>query len=180
MSRLPAAPAAEKGGRISGDWAHQGRPQRQNPRDCRCGSKPVGVDPHAGQHRRVYHGARMRQPDPRHQGTSGGSLRQAQEATTPMRFAASSNGRKSVPSSRVNPIARSASGMPKRHLKNATSSSAAWAGSRTSAASPRAMTSSRKTSFRPSASLLPSPTGSELIEAGPSRYLRTLPSHSHP
>jgi transposase len=35
MSRLTAAPAAEKGGRISGDRAHQGRPQQQNPRD-RC------------------------------------------------------------------------------------------------------------------------------------------------
>jgi hypothetical protein len=107
MSRLAAAPAAEKGGRISGDWAlilslpkDDGRPQQQNPRHRRCGSKAGGVDPHARQSRRLYHGARMRQPDPRHQGTSGRPLRQlsahqghsmrfAQEATTPMRFAPS-------------------------------------------------------------------------------------------
>jgi IS5 family transposase len=49
----------------------------------------------------------------------------------------------------------------KKAYKNATSSSAASEGSRTSAASPRAMTSSPETSFPRSVSLLSSPIGFE-------------------
>ena len=57
----------------------------------------------------------------------------------------------------------------KKAYKNAMSSSAAWEGSRTSAASPRAMTSSLETSFPRFVSLQSLPIGFELIESGPSQ-----------
>jgi hypothetical protein len=68
---------------------------------------------------------------------------------------------------RANLTARSASGMTKRHRYAATSLTAASAGSRTSAASPRVMISSRGISFPPSVSALSMLTGFELFESGP-------------
>ena len=100
-----------KGGQISGDRVHERRPQQQNPRDRRCGSKPVGVDLDAGQPRRLRHGARM--------------IPGIKEL---------SKTKKSSRSSRVNPTARSASGTTRAPTRTATSSSAASEGSTTSAA----------------------------------------------
>ena len=151
MSRLAVAPAAEKEGQISGDWPHKGR---QN------GNIRATVD--------AVRRRRIRQPDPfaafarksaaspgikellaTHSASSGGYDTDAYRAIL------GKEGKKPVVPGKSANRKRSASGMIKMNIKNGTSSNAASEGSRTSAVSLQDTTSSRKTSFRPSASSLP-------------------------
>jgi IS5 family transposase len=71
------------------------------------------------------------------------------------------------PSSRANPIARSASATTRKLTKDAMSSSAAFAASRIGGASPHVTTSSRKTFSQPYVSLPCWRTGFDLIESRP-------------
>jgi hypothetical protein len=62
ISKPIAVQVAERGVRNSGDRPHERRPQPQDPCDRRRESEALGADPDTRQHRRLCHGARLRQP----------------------------------------------------------------------------------------------------------------------